>query len=52
MQKIKLKKWRMAVNAHELSTKDFPLAGVPIAEIVWGVLSIVSLATLLRCLAC
>jgi len=41
------------MNRSELVMKkiELKLAGVPIAEIVWALLSIVSLGVLLRCLA-
>ena len=37
---------------NELREKAVSVPAVPIAEIVWAVLSVVSLAVLLRCLAC
>jgi hypothetical protein len=43
---------RRAVNASESRVEKVNPAGVPVAEIVWAVLTIGSLAMLLRCLAC
>jgi hypothetical protein len=40
------------MNASESSVNKVNLAGSPVAEIVWAVLTIGSLALLLRCLAC
>ena len=42
------------MNRSQLEVKkiELRLAGIPVAEIVWALLSIASLGTLLRCLAC
>jgi len=42
------------MNQADSSTNDpaFKLTRVPVAEMVWALFSIISLAVLLRCLAC
>jgi hypothetical protein len=40
------------MNASESSVNKVRRAGVPVAEIVWAVLTIGSLSLLFRCLAC
>ena len=37
---------------NELRDKAVSVTTVPIAEVVWAVVSVASLAVLLRCLAC
>lgn len=40
------------MKINELRGKAVGVPKVPVAEVVWAVLSVVSLAVLLRCLAC
>lgn len=46
-------RWReFEMKFHELRDKAVRVPSVPIAELIWAVVSIMSLAVLLRCLAC
>jgi hypothetical protein len=42
----------LKMKFNELRERAVSVPTVPVAELVWAILSIVSLAVLLRCLAC